>query len=1479
MVLIPIAFRSMDIRRDLLIVARSEDLIEFAHMSLTKGELTLDVGNNKARKSLIWVVNECRSLNKPSGIAKHFASGSGVPALKLSFVVTGEGIMDEEPSAFILWLRKKKKRLLHLAAWKTFKLWLRKTKKRLTYYTPGELANHGVDLAKIFERVGDLAVLAEAISVHQRAIQRTPKGHADMPGYMTNLGNLYLCRFECVGHLADVEEAISLHQRAVQLTPIGHTDMPMYLNNLGNSHQCRFGYTGELSDISDAMSAQQRAVQLTPNGHADMPNRLTNLGNSYRHRFEHTGDLSDISEAIAAQQRAVQLTLNGRADMLMYLNNLGNSYLRRFERTGELSDISDTISAYHRAIQLTPNGHACMPLLLNNLGNSHQRRFERTGELSDISEAISAQQQAVQLTPNGHADMPACLSNLGNSYRCRFERTAELSDISEAISAQQQSVQLTPNGHAGMPGRLNNLGNSYQRRFQRTGDLSDISEAISAKQRAVQLTPNGHADMPGLLNNLGSSYQSRFERTGELSDISEAISAQQRAVQLTPNGHTNMPKTLNSLGSSYQSRFQCTGELSDISEAISAQQRAVQLTPNGDAGMPKYLNNLGVSYRCRFERTGELPDISEAISAQQQAVQLTPNGHASMPACLNNLGISHQRRFERTGELSDISEAISAKQQAVQFTPNGDADMPGRLNNLGNSYQRRFQRTGDLSDISEAISAKQRAVQLTPNGHADIPMYLNNLGSSFQCRFERTGELSDILEAISAKRRAVQLTPNGHTNMPGILNNLGGSYQSRFQRTGELSDISEAISAQQRAVQLTSNSDADMPGRLNNLGISYRRRFERTRELSDISEAISAHQQAIQLIPNGHADMPLCLNNLGLSFECRFDHVDYPVRDPCIPLSIYEKSATAVGPPSIRLQAARRWALQSVAYRPRQTAKAYDVAIDLLSQIAGMDRTIEQRHTHLAEFADLATSAASVAFMQGDIEKALEWLEQGRCLVWSQLNQLRTPVDSLREHDEHLAQRFVDISSALELSGTRHGLENLDIGALLSKKITLQDAAHIHVKLAGEWNQLLDEIRRIPRFHDFLRPPHTSDLLKDLPPDGHIIIINVDKIRCDALALISGVNAPVHIPLHVFTHKLASELRERLSHFLSSHRVRLRDEDRGPRPVLDDDVETQSEIHFILEQLWRRVVKPILDGLEYSVRLSNPNTYIVLLIFLPKPHAPLNPRRIWWCPTGPLVFLPLHAAGIYSRNETSAPGSCISDFAVSSYTPTVSALLSKFKLSASVRPLLSSKLLVISQPNTPGRSPIPGTTKEVDAICKTIGSSFSDCLHLEAEAATVSRVKREMGSHSSIHFACHASQDVERPLKSGFYLHDGRLELADIMEHKIAHSKLAFLSACQTSTGDENLSEEAVHLAAGMLAVGYRGVVATMWSIKDKYGPVVAESFYEYLMNKGSTPGKPTLDTANAARALHHAIQGIRAQVGNTERGLLTWVPYVHFGY
>ncbi|KAF9535340.1 CHAT domain-containing protein, partial [Crepidotus variabilis] len=101
----------------------------------------------------------------------------------------------------------------------------------------------------------------------------------------------------------------------------------------------------------------------------------------------------------------------------------------------------------------------------------------------------------------------------------------------------------------------------------------------------------------------------------------------------------------------------------------------------------------------------------------------------------------------------------------------------------------------------------------------------------------------------------------------------------------------------------------------------------------------------------------------------------------------------------------------------------------------------------------------------------------------------------------------------------------------------------------------------------------------------------------------------------------------------------------------------------------------------------------------------------------------------------------------------------------------------------------------------------------------------------------------------------------------------AFLSACQTSVGEMKLPEEVVHLAAGMLVAGYRSVVATSWAIKDAYGPEVAEAFYQCLMEGGAG-----LDGSRATVALHSAVQKLRRKVGDSEAGLLIWIPYVHFG-
>ena len=98
---------------------------------------------------------------------------------------------------------------------------------------------------------------------------------------------------------------------------------------------------------------------------------------------------------------------------------------------------------------------------------------------------------------------------------------------------------------------------------------------------------------------------------------------------------------------------------------------------------------------------------------------------------------------------------------------------------------------------------------------------------------------------------------------------------------------------------------------------------------------------------------------------------------------------------------------------------------------------------------------------------------------------------------------------------------------------------------------------------------------------------------------------------------------------------------------------------------------------------------------------------------------------------------------------------------------------------------------------------------------------------------------------------------------------LAFLSACQTAMGDENLSDEAIHIAAGMLFAGYGGVVGTMWSISDKLAPIVAKDVYEQLFRSGTTP-----DYREAARALHDAVGRLR----DGGASFVEWLPFIHVG-
>jgi CHAT domain-containing protein len=268
--------------------------------------------------------------------------------------------------------------------------------------------------------------------------------------------------------------------------------------------------------------------------------------------------------------------------------------------------------------------------------------------------------------------------------------------------------------------------------------------------------------------------------------------------------------------------------------------------------------------------------------------------------------------------------------------------------------------------------------------------------------------------------------------------------------------------------------------------------------------------------------------------------------------------------------------------------------------------------------------------------------------------------------------------------------------------------------------------------------------------------------------------------------------------------------------------------------------------------------------------------HITWCATGHLALLPLHAAGIYDADDPSADGSKAPDIVVSSYTPSLSALIAAETRHASpARPLshATPQILVVSQPDTPGLSQLPCTVTEAEMVSLHFPNSVK---HLSRKHATVNAVLDAMNTHEWVHLACHGIQDTNgKPTESAFFLHDGRLQLSQLMGKAVRDAELAVLSACQTAKGDGSLPEEAVHLAAGMLAVGYKSVVATMWSIDDADGPVLSDALYVALKRNHGERVKSG-EGLKVAYALHEAVGRLRKDV--QEKNFARWVPFVHFG-
>ncbi|KAG8795691.1 hypothetical protein FRC12_011300 [Ceratobasidium sp. 428] len=1161
--------------------------------------------------------------------------------------------------------------------------------------------------------------------------------------------------------------------------------------------------------------------------------QLQDIGDSYFTEFEKTGNGELLNNAIRIQERAVSLGSDDGIARPALMNQLGLFLQGRFKLLNQQDDLAKSIETFEQALRfVSAETRKARPGILCNLGNSLELQFRLLDRLSDLDKAIVHQRRAVKLRP----DMPQLLNSLGISYQSRFEYKGELSNLEESIFLHIRAVTIDDNAQYTL-----DLGLALLDRFKRLGGDEDLQNAIILAESALEDAPVRHVSRPKYLDGLGSALFCKFKQEGNIADLDRALSLEEEAVSLVPKTHSNRSAYLNNISNMLARKYEHSGEPEYLDKAVLYQEEAVRLTPNTSITEKlEFLSSLGVYLLSRFERSNDIEDLHQTISCQLRSVELTLDDVTDKPRRLMNLGSALIRRYEACGNVLDIDDAISNLETALQLLPEAHADRPDYLGMLGLAYITRYRCLKQSDDLDQAIDFQSQGVKLTPSHHIDLAVALGNLAGSLLTRFECYNDPEDLDWAITSYQQAIANTEAGHIALPLLLGNLGKALEDLYYYTNDATKLDQSISVRERAVLLIPAQHVQRPELLNGLGGIYYRQYRLSEDIVSINKAVEYYREAVELIPEGYANQSLWLLNLAKALQDRYEQ-QLELSDVNQALGALKVAANASsGNPLTRYDAAVNWGQLAQKHGRPTVLEAYKVAIELIPRVVWLGRPTSARYSELIPHVHAVVyEAAEVAVSEGAFDLALEWLEQGRSIVWTQRMHLRNPVDALREHDYELASRLRQVARDLE-NIESEAAEDHTL-SLSNTRDSLEQAARAHCRLADDWDRLVSEIREIPGFERFLMPKRLADLV-DAARYQSVVVVNNFRSLCGALILPRGAEIPIYVPLPNLSHPKVEDAYDDLSGILQGSHFRGR---QGRKPVFQtpDEPEDRRSLAETLAMLWTDVVEPVLESLGYKKLL---------------PIDQLS--RITWCTTDRLAFLPLHAAGLY---DTPGAHNKAMNYVISSYSPTLAALTLPSRPSEDFYGMLA-----VGSAAARGQTRLPGTVEELKCIAsRAAGVQFTQ---LDGKNATASAVLDGLEHSSWVHLACHASQNTKDPTSSAFYLHDGELKLGMIAKKALTQADFAFLSACQTAMGDSYLADEALHLAAGMLMAGYRTVIATMWSINDKDAPFVAEQVYAELLD-GGIP-----DSTKAARALHKAVAELRDKIG--ENAFESWVPYIHLG-
>ncbi|KAI9452967.1 CHAT domain-containing protein [Lactarius psammicola] len=617
--------------------------------------------------------------------------------------------------------------------------------------------------------------------------------------------------------------------------------------------------------------------------------------------------------------------------------------------------------------------------------------------------------------------------------------------------------------------------------------------------------------------------------------------------------------------------------------------------------------------------------------------------------------------------------------------------------------------------------------------------------------------------------------------------------------------------------------------------------FERTNKIEYFNELISTRRQVIERrIPEFLRFM--ALGQLSLSLLARF--VSFP-NELVKLLSCCADDGRASLPD--RFQLACEWASFARLTEHPSVSTAYESAVSLMQETLIFGPTLQLQHAILAttshESHNLPLDYASYQVDSHQLEEAIETLERGRALLWSEMRHLRASIDQLLQADPQLGHEFDVINRELDkLTKSIPPSHKLSMDGGAADDLMVDPFGRLLLKqrrLLKERDNLLSQIQILPGLDIFLTSP-SFDTLRSAASSGPVIIINHSIWRSDILILLHNTS-PSLIPTPHDFYDRASALKDELL-----------DARNKCGPNSDHYNQTLS---YVLSELYNLVGKPVIDRL-HQLRIPEQS-------------------RVWWCPTSVFCSLPLHAMGPV-QSDDGCDERYFSDLYITSYTPTLSVLIPAAHGCELGSPTLGPPSLLLV-----AHFDVPSPDVSLSEVCEDIKvvqalTTQLPVKSLISEGATGTSVLDGLQVHRFVHFICHGTLEAGKPFDAGFELHGNeRLTLLDIVRSRLPAAEFAFLSACHTAElTDGSSAEEGLHLAAAVQYCGFRSVVGTMWAMANEDGPDLAKHFYKSMFPRGEQ-GKPVPYYKRSARALRDAVKKLRKKRHMT---LERWVNFVHYG-